>query len=237
MQVNASAKELIRSVRRDCSVVYAEHGRNRDVLRELYAPVVQPGTKNIFYKRASGAAAKSEIPYMSERHISDLLRVSLQKEREIQMAQALAYLRGEPKQDVCPEWICAYLDKLACEGHSDSDTPEKMSGSVTIGEAEEILARQHQLQKKRCLLIQRDDLLPLLLEVSGRKYKKEQELLGQKTDREEAKNRFCRMANTVLADCAMACLDERYALDRLLLDSFSKSDVEGIADLIDNGIG
>lgn len=38
MQVNASAKELIRSVRRDCSVVYAEHGRNRDVLRELYAP-------------------------------------------------------------------------------------------------------------------------------------------------------------------------------------------------------
>lgn len=237
MQVNASAKELIRSVRRDCSVVYAEHGRNRDVLRELYAPVVQPGTKNIFYKRASGAAAKSEIPYMSERHISDLLRVSLQKEREIQMAQALAYLRGEPKQDVCPEWICAYLDKLACEGHSDSDTPEKVSGSVTIGEAEEILARQHQLQKKRCLLIQRDDLLPLLLEVSGRKYKKEQELLGQKTDREEAKNRFCRMANTVLADCAMACLDERYALDRLLLDSFSKSDVEGIADLIDNGIG
>ena len=174
---------------------------------------------------------------MSERHISDLLRVSLQKEREIQMAQALAYLRGEPKQDVCPEWICAYLDKLACEEHSDSDTPEKVSGSVTIGEAEEILARQHQLQKKRCLLIQRDDLLPLLLEVSGRKYKKEQELLGQKTDREEAKNRFCRMANTVLADCAMACLDERYALDRLLLDSFSKSDVEGIADLIDNGIG
>ena len=45
------------------------------------------------------------------------------------------------------------------------------------------------------------------------------------------------MANTVLADCAMACLDERYALDRLLLDSFSKSDVECIADLIDNGIG
>ena len=112
-----------------------------------------------------------------------------------------------------------------------------MSGSVTIGEAEEILARQHQLQKKRCLLIQRDDLLPLLLAVSGRTYKKEQELLGQKTDREEAKNRFCRMANTVLADCAMACLDERYALDRLLLDSFSESDVEGIADLIDNGIG
>lgn len=208
MQVNASAKELIRSVRRDCSVVYAEHGRNRDVLRELYAPVVQPGTKNIFYKRASGAAAKSEIPYMSERHISDLLRVSLQKEREIQMAQALAYLRGEPKQDVCPEWICAYLDKLACEGHSDSDTPEKVSGSVTIGEAEEILARQHQLQKKRCLLIQRDDLLPLLLEVSGRKYKKEQELLGQKTDREEAKNRFCRMANTVLADCAMKTVED-----------------------------
>ena len=171
---------------------------------------------------------------MSERHISDLLRISLQKEREIQIAQALAYLKGKPEQEACPEWICAYLDKLTSEEHTASDGPAPAQTFITVGEAEAVLEKNHLLQKKRCLLIQRDDLLPLLLEVSGRKYKKEQEMLGQKLDREEAKKQFCRMANTVLADCSMACLDERYALDRLLLDSFLESDIEGFADLIDD---
>lgn len=235
VRVNASAKELIRSVRRDCSIVYAEHGRNRDLLRELYAPVVQQRNgKNIFYKKTSGNLEKDSIPYMSECHISDLLRISLQKEREIRIAQALAYLKEKTEQEVCPEWICAYLDKLINEGHTASDETAPTQTLMTVGEAKAVLEKNHLLQKKRCLLIQRDDLLPLLLEVSGRKYKKEQETLGQKPDRKEAKEQFRRMANTVLADCSMACLNERYALDRLLLDSFLESDVEGFADLIDD---
>lgn len=195
---NAEKQELIRSIRHDCSILYAGHERNRDILRELYAPVMERrGGKNILYKKNASLREDYRMKYMSEKRISDLLAVSLQKERQIQIAQRLAKLEeGEEKRK---------LEKEYCR------------------------------QSKRCLLLQREDILPLLLEVSRRKYQQETERQGKCADPDEERERFCNTANTILADCSMIELNKKYAFDRMLLESFQAKDVDGFADIIDSG--
>lgn len=195
---NAEKQELICSIRHDCSILYAGHERNRDILRELYAPVMERRSgKNILYKKNSSLRQEYRMKYMSEKRISDLLAVALQKERQIQIAQRLAEMEeGDEKRK---------LEKEYCR------------------------------QGKRCLLLQREDLLPLLLEVSRRKYQQEIEMQGKRAEPDEARERFCNMANTVLADCSMIELNEKYAFDRMLLESFQAKDVDGFADIIDSG--
>ena len=41
------------------------------------------------------------------------------------------------------------------------------------------------------------------------------------------------MANTILGACSMAPLDERYALDKKLLDSFWEEEMDSFADLLE----
>ena len=91
----------------------------------------------------------------------------------------------------------------------------------------------HQKQKNRCLLIQRDDLLPLLMEVARRQYHRQKEQTGEKENPQEAKKYFCTMADTILSACSMAAMDGRYALDKRLLDSFQEEELDSFADLLE----
>lgn len=228
---NPEKQALIQSVRRDCSVVYSGHERNRDLLRELYSPVVSTQSgKNIFYKKNRQMQEIYGLSYMTERHISDLVGISIQKEREIRLAQAIACLSDEAPEGVCPEWIRKLLETEA----AGAVRQKKERAVLTVGQTRKLLMKMHQQQKTRCLLIQREDLLPLLLEVARRKYSRQQESQGKKPDQKEAEQYFRTMANTILSDCGMVPIDERYAMDKLLLDSFGGEDVDSFADLLES---
>ena len=49
----------------------------------------------------------------------------------------------------------------------------------------------------------------------------------------EAQKYFCTMANTILSDCSMEPLNERYVLDKRLLDSFREEEMDSFADLLE----
>ena len=229
MKNNPEMQALIQSVRRDCSVVYSGHERNRDLLRELYSPAMsgQDG-KSIRYKKRTDAQKSYGLSYMTERHISDLVGISIQKEREIRLAQAIASLEGEDTDSACPGWICRLMKQELPEKSSKQEWQE-----ITTGQAKKLLTKMHRKQKSRCLLIQREDLLPLLMEVARRKYHQDKEKTGEKESPQEAQKYFCTMANTILGACSMAPLDERYALDKKLLDSFWEEEMDSFADLLE----
>ena len=226
---NPEKQALIRSVRRDCSMVYSEHERNRDILRELYSPAMKGQTgKNIRYRKRNHIQKSYGISYMTERHISDLVGISIQKEREIRLAQAIACLEGENVDSECPGWIRKLLEQESlekCEKHESEE--------LTAGQAQKLLLKMHQKQKGRCLLIQREDLLPLLMEVARRQYHQQKEQRGEKENPQQAQKYFSTMANTILSACSMAPLDSRYALDKRLLDSFQEEEMDCFADLLE----
>lgn len=226
---NPEMQALIQSVRRDCSVVYSGHERNRDLLRELYSPAMsgQDG-KSIRYKKRTDTQKSYGLSYMTERHISDLVGISIQKEREIRLAQAIASLEEEDPDSACPRWICRLMKQELPEKSAKQEWQE-----ITTGEAKKLLTKMHRKQKSRCLLIQREDLLPLLMEVARRKYHQDKEKTGEKESPQEAQKYFCTMANTILGACSMAPLDERYALDKKLLDSFWEEEMDSFADLLE----
>lgn len=228
---NPAKQALIQSVRRDCSVVYSGHERNRDLLRELYSPAVSSQSgKVLFSKKNKRMQTTYGLSYMTERHISDLVGISIQKEREIRLAQAIACLSEETAEDICPEWI----RKMIETEDAGAAGQKQEYAALTVEQARKLLVKMHQQQRTRCLLIQREDLLPLIMEVARRKYCRQQEKLGEKPDPKEARRYFSTMANTILADCSMAPLDERYALDKLLLESFGGEVVECFADLLED---
>lgn len=226
---NPEKQALIQSVRRDCSMVYSEHERNRDILRELYSPVMNKQSGKTFrYKKRTDIQKIYGLSYMTERHISDLVGISIQKEREIRLAQAIACLEGENEDGVCPGWIRKLLEQESKERAAKHET-----GELTIGKARKLLVKMHQKQKNRCLLIQRDDLLPLLMEVARRQYHRQKEQTGEKENPQEAQKYFCTMADTILSACSMAAMDGRYALDKRLLDSFQEEELDSFADLLE----
>lgn len=226
---NPEMQALIQSVRLDCSMVYSEHERNRDLLRELYSPAMRGQSgKNFLYKKRTGIQKSSGLSYMTERHISDLVGISIQKEREIRLAQAIASLEGEEPESPCPGWILQLIEQELPE-----ESAKRGRQEITAGQAGKLLDKLHRKQKSRCLLIQREDILPLLMEVARRKYYQNKEKTGEKESPQEAQRYFVTMANTILSDCSMAPLDERYALDKRLLDSFQEEETDSFADLLE----
>lgn len=226
---NPEKQALLQSVRRDCSVVYSEHERNRDLLRELYSPAMSgPCDKNIHYKKRTDIQKLYGLSYMTERHISDLVGISIQKEREIRLAQAIACLEGEDPDSACPGWVQKLLQQEPMEKAGKQER-----GEITAEQAQKLLVKMHQKQKNRCLLIQREDLLPLLMEVTRRQYHWKKEQTGEKENPLEAQKYFCTMANTILSDCSMEPLNERYVLDKRLLDSFREEEMDSFADLLE----
>ena len=128
---------------------------NTELLAELYTDL-KNRTRQENKRRKQG-----EIRLMDDKYLSDLLNVSLQKEK-------LMHLIVTPNLDNRDELI--------------------------------------KQQKRRCLLITRQDLLPLILCLSQKRYVRRME--SENYDAVKAKAEFIDFANHILNACQMAPIDE-----------------------------
>lgn len=87
-------------------------------------------------------------------------------------------------------------------------------------------------QKRRCLLISRQDLLPLILCLSQKRYVRRME--SENYDWVKAKSEFISFANHILNACQMAAIDEnKYELDGILCNCFQKDEMYSLADALE----
>lgn len=91
--------------------------------------------------------------------------------------------------------------------------------------------RRLQEQRKRCRLIDRHDLLPLIFEVAQRRYQADN--VRKEYCREEAKNTFSLLANQILTACNMPCYEPgKYELDTILDVCFGETGMLSLYDII-----
>lgn len=174
-------------------LAYSSQDRFCDLLTAL-------GTKPEEEEKTEGW---EDIGLKSKKYISELLSVSLQKKKEMDLRRQLLRLK---KQEEAGEPV--------------SNERRKVRRELTM-------------QTQRVHTVTRSDLLLLMQYVSGERYKKEIEENGSEFDPEEAKRQFVEFSNTVLDGCGMRTLDERYRLDANLLACFEGEDVKLLAEKLE----
>lgn len=218
---------LISDIRRDCRVIFAPEQRNVDLLRELFSSAIdvdfQGNRKNISYLPRKEYALPKDVRFMRGDYLSNLMNVALQKEKQIRLSHAQAWSRHQDPEETCPAW----LEDMLQDYHG--------SKVQNIGQAMKLLDRLAARQAKRCLLIQREDLLPLIHCAVQKKYMSVSGQIQKTYQAEMARKTFEEMANCILMDCDMEVLSRKYSLDRLLLESFREEGIDTYADIIDSG--
>lgn len=180
-------------------LAYSSQDRFSDLLIALGTKQEEEG-KN---KKEGKAEGWEDIGIKSKKYISELLSVSLQKKKEMDLRRQLLRLK---KQEEAGEPV--------------SNERRKVRRELTM-------------QTQRVHTVTRSDLLLLMQYVSGERYKKEIEENGSEFDPEEAKRQFVEFSNTVLSGCGMRLLDERYRLDANLLACFEGEDIKLLAEKLE----
>ena len=198
---------LLKNIQELNKIAWSDAGSNGLLLSELFASY-----KNNKY-----------LPTMTNKHLSDLLNLPIQKEREIRAERALAELTGLSSEAPCPKWIADFI----------ADYTKNKVSPQTAGDAlqwiEHFLSEQH----RRCNLIDRKDLLPLIHYVAQERYLKEIHKSCNTYSCDDAKALFTDMANATLTTCGMQTLDIRYFPDSILLACFTKEEMYSYTDVLD----
>lgn len=211
---NKMSQSLMGNVLELSQLAYSDYDNNALILSEVFAPNL---------KGASSCIPGSSIKGMSAKHLSDVVNVSVQKERAIRVAQGLRLLGRLSDAEECPEHIVALVQEYS----------KGKENVATVAEAKEWLSHFQKEQKRRQLLIQRSDILPLVLYVAQRRYMEtvNNELVCYNA--EDARSYFVNLANSVLNACNMAVISEQYELDMALLVCFQEKDFFNYSDILE----
>lgn len=162
----------------------------------------------------------SSVRIMSGKYLSDLFHIPEKKEQRMRAAQALRALSVMREDRPCPEEIKDFgMTVTRGKGHFGS-----------VAEAREELVQFMKKQKRRCLQLQRGDLLPMVLYIAQSQYSAEH---GNEYQMEDARNQFLELANALLNACSMEPVNERYELDVMLLACFQPEEMYTYSDLLD----
>lgn len=208
--------ELRTNILEMAQVVYSEHRPNSLLIRELFS---------FNYEALSDIIKERKLFRMTEKRMSDLLGMAVQRERQMKSLfgiQALEKIDGDAP---CPETIRSLISEL----DSGFDIPPKTS-AVRAGEW---LKDYMKKQKRRCLLLQRGDILPMVIYMVQRDYMKKISYDMDKYNAEEVIKYFEEVANATLSTCDMAPLNREYELDTLFYLCFQKTEMYSLADVLD----
>lgn len=203
-------KTLTMKTRKDIldmvSFVYFEEENNVRLLSE------------IFSNRCIASLPNTCLRGMTKKHLSDLLNIARQKERDIRLTAIRCELlqlqeKGEKR---CPEAIHKQIG-TCIEKNS-------LSGEEMVSELLAYISQYMYEQKRRLVQIERADILPLIQYVAWYRYEESMNESGRKYVAKEARQQFVQLADQILAACNMAPISEKYELDSLLLLGFQKED-------------
>lgn len=185
---------------------YSSRNRISDLLAEIYAPIK---LNRCGIDPALCATMEKEIGRVNAPYLSELLGISVHKERMIQMNRAVTELTLLPEEAPCPGWIQELL-------------PQK---APTCKEAGKHLKKQYARQEQRIRNVKRSDLLILLQYICQKKYYETLAKENAEYSNEEAKQEFVETADTMLDACGMRRIDPGYRLDYILLSCFEEEEV------------
>lgn len=199
--------------------------KNTDFLAELYSSAIDfegntLSKRRIHYFDKNTFFLPEEIVFMTEKHVSQLLSIAVQKEKTIRLQALQVRLEQMDDRELCDQ------DALGLIGKKEEET-------ITVKEMRGVLKKLLKHQEQRCEQIQRDDLLPLILWVFQKKHQSKLQKNNEKYDATVAKTSFQREANEILEACNMEKISKEYVLDYLLLATFGKQDMYSLADLIE----
>lgn len=208
------SEDLQKNIRETLMMAYTPVDANTRLLAEVYGTGKKKLSKNNW--------EFPTISVMTEKRLSDLLNVPIQKERFTQVQRAWQMLSDEEDNLPCPEWV----QKMGQE------YPRKAQTLNTVAEAKTWLEKYQRENKRRCLQIRRNDLLPMILYVAQRRYL---ESIGYENRYEKAAalNQFEQLADSTLAACNMSKLSEHYELDSLLRLCYQEDDFFSYSELLE----
>lgn len=186
-------------------MVFSDYGADSRLILEVYDDQDSQKKSDLF-------------PRITLKHLSDLLHIPMRSEIVSSVHRAIAKLHKMPQNIQCPSDICEMIEKYS-------------KGKVSVDnvlEAKQWLTEYEKEGKRRDLMIQRTDLLPMVLCVVWQKYLR----MDEKYHRDKAKKQFVTMANATLLACHMAPLDEKYLYDAMLLSCFAENHMYSYADLL-----
>ncbi len=195
-------------------IAYSDADTNSLLLSELY-PVKRSGDRKEY----------REIVSMTDKHLSDLLHIDVIKEHLTQVYRAWHQLEDATtvEQAEIPEWIRRLIQEYS-------------RGKVTVVDrdnAAEWLERYIADNRRRCLQVQRGDLLPMILYVACRQYEDQQIDEWDGYSQKLARAYFTRLANDTLNACNMSPINEDYELDAVLLACFQQEDMYSYSDVME----
>lgn len=202
------SRDLLDNIRELNKIANAELNSSQSILSEIFT---------------TGNVPSSVLGNMTGKHLSDLLNLPVQKERAIRAKKALAELEDRDENLKCSQWIQDFIVEYT-KGKEKPDTNAA---------AKEWLLHFRAEHKRRCRLIQRQDILPMVLYVAQRQYTDKMGENNTEYYQESAKSLFVEMANGTLSSCGMSPLSPEFQLDALLLACFQPEEMYSYEDLID----
>lgn len=198
---------------------------NSELLAELYASV-NVRLRN-FKTNNKKDDEKKRFPIntnlMTNKHLSDLLNMGINKEKQIVFAVCKSHLAGMSGTELCPREL---FDTIRLYGYDPlvGDSVENVRNWLNKKEKE---------QGRRCQLIHRSDLLPLVLCAAQKRYLKSISQGGE-YNYIEARNVFMELANSILKSCHMALMNpDCYELDAILLLCYQKEEMYFLPEILE----
>lgn len=197
-------------------IVYSELEANSKLLAEVFST---SGKRSGTRKRKGFR----NIHNVTSKHLSDLFNIPMQKEREMYVRLAYQSLAHIENESVCPDWIPDLLR---------SSTKSKIEFH-NVEEARTWLKRYSSEQKRRCLHVQRNDILPMAHYIAQHRYLEEITDKNLAYNARDAKACFVELANQLLCSCRMAPLSADYELDAILLLCFQPEEMYSFSEILD----
>ena len=192
-------------------IAYSEIESNSKLLSEIFS---SNKTKEENIRR---------IGYMTSKRLSDLFNLAVQKERSMFVTYAYRYLLAKDEVENCPDWIRSEV----------VDYTREIPELENVKEAKEWLKHFLTEQKRRCIDVHRNDILPLIHYIAQHRYLEKIALKRREYNAASAKKVFVNLANDILEQCGMAALNKSYELDYMLLECFQKDEMYSYSEMLD----
>ena len=137
----------------------------------------------------------------------------------VQRAKRILQRMSDDSQ--CPKWI----ERLCVQLHHTYDCC-----ALLVCDAKQIVEKYLKENQRRCLLLQRNDIMPMVLYLAQSRYSREH---PKEYNPEKAKESFIELMDSVLAACYMEPFNEKNELDKLLLACFQEEEMYSYSDVLD----
>lgn len=193
---------------------------NLELLLELYASITE--NRSLFAQKRKKAAGFS-WSLLDNKALSELLNIGTQKERQWKLSVIRSKLMRCKPHKKCPKEL---LNEMIACGFPKRE-------AVSVEEALDWVNPMLVRAGRRIKMIQRQDLLPLILTIAQLRYQKEN-VTGERYSKEEGQKRFRNLADTTLTACGMECFNrKKYKLDAILWNCYGLEEMYSVSDFFE----